>query len=383
MKKFSTVEDYIETMNGDRDPTTGRLYGLFDSTPPIVSLARYDVQILSSMSQATQSGKALTDKQAELAIKLVLKYRKQLEKLNIDVGPVETPIFRLGIRQIDRRRLLCIEDNSLVLKFPYETTLINDLRDLAKISQGRWRFDPDSRSWSLAITETNVVAANGFAQNHQFEIAPEFARYITAVQNCEQVPYEIKLVQQNGEFTISNAATSLIQALEKHCGFDVTNRDTLVDNASVFGYTIDENIKLDVASQYGPRILNFMTDKESKFAPTSDVSVFVDIVKYADIVGRYPIYVYEPDQSNRLYDKFIMHCFEEQDVYRTNILKPTTDTVTQKVIYFNKFSPLWEQPIPLLVSGHGMMHGGDKTVLLQRAQKVVYFAIEVYKHKPY
>jgi hypothetical protein len=41
----------------------------------------------------------------------------------------------------------------------------------------------------------------------------------------------------------------------------------------------------------------------------------------------------------------------------------------------------WDQPIPLLVSGQGMMHGGEKTLLLQRAEKVVYFATEVYNNK--
>ena len=38
----------------------------------------------------------------------------------------------------------------------------------------------------------------------------------------------------------------------------------------------------------------------------------------------------------------------------------------------------WDQPVPLLISGQGMMHGGEKTLLLQRAEKVVYFAAEVY-----
>ena len=201
MKRFSSVEDYIEVMNGDLDPDTGRIYNLFNSTPPIVSLARYDVQILSSMSQATQSGRALTDRQAELAVKLVLKYRKQLEKLDIDVAPVETPTYRLGIRQIDRRRMLLIDNDRIVLKFPYDTTVINDLRDLSKISQGRWRFDSAGRSWILALTETNVVAANGFAQNHQFEIAPEFKQFIESIEACEQQPYQIELVKQDESYT--------------------------------------------------------------------------------------------------------------------------------------------------------------------------------------
>lgn len=378
MRKFSTVEDYIEVINGDRNPDTGRIYDLFSSTPPIVSLARYDVQILSSMSQTTQSGRPLTDRQAELAVKLVLKYRKQLEKLEIDVGPVESPAFRLGIRHIDRRRMLYIENNTIVLKFPYDTALINDLRDLSKISQGRWRFDPANRSWALALTETNVVAANGFAQNHQFEIAPEFARFIQAVEDCEQQPYRIELVRHNDQLTIHNAADSLLNSINSWCGFDPSNLDLLVDAASIYGYTVDESLVSDMASKHGPRVANLMTAQETKFAPTSDETVFQDVVRYADITGRYPIYVYEPDMSNRLYKNFVEQYFDSDDVHAVQSLKKETATVHKKVIYFNKYTSQWDQPVRLLISGQGMMHGGDKTILLQQAEKVVYFATEVY-----
>ena len=379
MKRFPSVEDYIEVMNGDRDPDTGRIYDLFSSTPPIVSLARYDVQILSSMSQSTQSGRSLTDKQAELAVKLVLKYRKQLEKLDIDVGPVESPNFRLGIRQIDRRRLLLIENDSIVLKFPYETTLINDLRDLSKISQGRWRFDAGNRSWALAITETNVVAANGFAQNHKFEISPEFVQFIAAIEACEQVPYEIKLVEQDGSLAITNAPKSLIETINSWCGFDPSNLELLVDNAPVYGYTVDDLLKIDITVKHGARVCNLMTARETKFAPTSDLTVFEDVIKYAAITNRYPVYVYEPDMSDRLYNNFVAKCFNEQDIYRVQTLKKAPPDLNARVIYFNKFSSAWDRPIPLLISGQGMMHGGEKTILLQQAEKVVYFATEVYK----
>jgi hypothetical protein len=378
MRKFASVEDYIEVINGDRDAVTGRLYGLFDSRPPIISLARYDVQILDSMSQATQSGRSLTDKQAELAVKIVLKYRKQLERQEIDVSPVENPQFRLGIRQIDRRRLLYIEDNSVVLKFPYETTLINDLRDLSKISQGRWRFDADNRSWALAITETNVVAANGFAQNHQFEIAPKFARYIEAVEACESMPYEIKLIRTNDGLTITNAARSLMEAVNNWCGFDISNLDLLVDMAPVYGYTVDEQLQIDVTLRHNARICNLMTAQETKFAPNSDASVFEDVIKYADIANRYPVYVYEPDMSSRLLDGFVRKYFDEADVYQAQTLKQPQASVHKKVVYFNKFSVSWNQPVPLLISGQGMMHGGEKSMLIQQAEKVVYFATEVY-----
>ena len=380
MKRFPSVEDYIEVINGDRNPDTGKIYDLFSSTPPIVSLARYDVQILSSMSETTQSGRSLTDRQAELAIKLVLKYRKQLEKQNIDVSPVETPSFRLGIRQIDRRRLLYVNNNKIVLQFPYDTKLINDIRELAKLSQGAWGFDNDKRAWSLAITEANVIAANGFAQNHQFEIAEEFQQYIAAVENCEKDPYEIKLVPDNDCLSITNAAPSLLKAINNHCNFDPSSINLLIDHSPVYGYNVDESIVQNISTKYSPRICNLMTSHESKFKPDSDSSVFQDVINYADIVGRYPIYVYEPDMSNKLLENFVKQNFAQEDIYQVQTLTKPTNTVHKKVIYFNKYNAQWNQPIPLLISSQGMMHGGEKSMLIQQAEKIVYFAVEIYKN---
>ena len=194
MKKFQYVEDYIEVINGDRDPVTGKLFGLFDSTPAIISLARYDVSIVDSMSQAVQSGKSLTDKQADLAVKIILKYRKQLTARNVDVSPVENPKFRLGIREIDRRRLAYVDGTDIVLQFPYDTKLIDSIREIGKLSQGRWGFDGNTKSWKLGITEMNVVAAHGFASNNQFEISTEFTQLLKLVEECEATKYSIELI---------------------------------------------------------------------------------------------------------------------------------------------------------------------------------------------
>jgi hypothetical protein len=105
-----------------------------------------------------------------------------------------------------------------------------------------------------------------------------------------------------------------------------------------------------------------------------------DIVDYANVTNRYPIYVYEPNLSGHLLNGFVNQYFESDEIYRVTELKKEPITVGKKVIYFHKFSASWTQPIPLLISGQGMMHGGDKSMLLQRAEKVVYFAAEVYNN---
>lgn len=379
MKTYTYVEDYLEVINGDRNPNTGKIYGLFDSTPPIVSLARYDVQVLASMSSATQSGRALTDRQAELAVKIIQKYQKQLEKLEISIDPIRTPQYRHGIRTIDRRRLLYVDNDKIVLQFPYDNKLINDIRDLSKLSQGNWNFDNNKRAWSLAITETNVIAANGFAKNNQFELDESFIEYVLEVESCEKIPYEIKLTKTNSGLEITNAAKSLVEAINNYCGFDSGNVDTLVDNSAIYGYTVDQSILDDTTAKHNARICNLMTAQESKFSPDSDPGIYTDLVNYAKVTDRYPIYVYEPDLSGRLYKNFVEQYFDPQDVHRATHLKPEPVAAHKKVIYFHKYTAAWDQPIPLLISGQGMMYGGEKTLLIQQSEKIIYFTAEVYK----
>ena len=379
MKKFQYVEDYIEVINGDRDPVTGKLFGLFDSTPAIISLARYDVGIVDSMSQAVQSGKSLTDKQADLAVKIILKYRKQLTARNVDVSPVENPKFRLGIREIDRRRLAYVDGTDIVLQFPYDTKLIDSIREIGKLSQGRWGFDGNSKSWKLGITEMNVVAAHGFASNNQFEISTEFTQLLKLVEECEATKYSIELISAEHGYTITNAHPGLLDYINDNCGgFSESNLVTLVDNSDILGYTVSAEIVEQMTSTNSARVANLMTRQQSRFAANyTDETILTDIIEYAHATNRWPIYVYEPDLSDRLYDKFVARYFKQEEIHKIHDTKtqPRTDA---RVVFFHKYSPKWDNRIPLLISSAGIMHGGDKTMLLQRAEKIVYFAAEIY-----
>ena len=231
----------------------------------------------------------------------------------------------------------------------------------------------------MGLTETNTIAVNGFAQNHQFEISTEFAELVQIINSCEKTEYKIELTDKNG-LSITNAANSLIEYINSWCGFDSSSIDLLVDHAPILGYTVGKEIEEHVVSKYSPRIYNLMTAQETKFSPTVHDDIAKDIIDYADITNRYPIYVYEPDLSGRLLDGFVNLHFKSDEIYHAKDVKKEPITEGKKVIYFNKFSANWTQPIPLLISGQGMMHGGDKSILLQRAKKVVYFATEVYNN---
>ena len=116
---YPYVEDYLEYLGGYEVGLTALI------TPQSVnriSLARYDIAIVNSMASTTVFGTALTDKQAELAVKLVLKYRRQFAKMGIDVTPVENPVFRLAPRKMDRTKAVWVDGDHIVV--PYDNDLI-------------------------------------------------------------------------------------------------------------------------------------------------------------------------------------------------------------------------------------------------------------------
>ena len=102
---------------------------------------------------------------------------------------------------------------------------------------------------------------------------------------------------------------------------------------------------------------------------------FDSIFDYAITINRLPVYVYEADLSGKLL-QHIQDKFNDGEyfIHRKDASVPDS----AKVVYITK--PVRE-PIPLLVSSAGMIYGGEKELMIQRAEKIVYCAAEVYNKK--
>ena len=199
MITYTHVEDYLEYLGGYEVSLTALI------TPHStnrISLARYDVAIVNSMASTTVFGTALTDKQAELAVKLILKYRRQFAKMGIDIAPAETPVFRLAPRKMDRTKAVWLDGDYIVVKFPYYNDLIKELQQFREESQGRAWYDRDKKLWNLAITEYNVNWIIPWANGHGFEIDHHVQELFAQILECELLPFEIKLVQDNKGYKI-------------------------------------------------------------------------------------------------------------------------------------------------------------------------------------
>ena len=99
LHSFPHVEDYLEIIAGYRRPDGKNNHSIFTVGESPLSLARYDMKVVPSLAEQSIGGKGYTDKQAKLATELVIKYERQLFKLNVDITPVKTkPEYRLPLR---------------------------------------------------------------------------------------------------------------------------------------------------------------------------------------------------------------------------------------------------------------------------------------------
>lgn len=373
--KHPHVEDYIEIIAGYRSPNGKDNHSIFTVGTPLISLARYDMKVVPSLAEQTIGGKGYTDKQAKLATELIIKYERQLAKHDIDISPVRTPEYRIPLRDIDRSTRVWIEDDLIKFKFPYNVAQIEQVREAAKDSKGSIRFNRVTKLQEAALTEWNLNWVYAFAKQHNFEIDKSVTDLMDMVIDVEQVPYAIELRYKNDVLSIVNAPNSLVEYIDTQLGGLTTdNLFKLIDLAPILGYTVAEDIARTVATEFGTRFWSLCSNRQLKVDPITSHDLIKEIAAYARATDRFPIFVYEPDLSDRLKTEFNKYFPGQIEVLN----KQETFNPNTKIVYTTKIPRKPVNYIPLMVSSAGMLYGGDRQMWIQTAEKVVYFTKEVY-----
>ena len=373
MQKFTYVEEYIEALAGYDLLSKMVSMSLFPSTnnSRAYRLAHYDVGIVNNLANSTVwHNSALTDRQGELAVKLVLKYKKQFANNGIDVEPVLNPVWRRPLRQVDRTHRIWIEDDTIKIRFPYNQALIDSFKELRKGNQGSARFNREHKIWCCGITEYNVNFISAWAPT-EFEIDPEVTALFDKILDCESRPYEIKLIKTNTGYTVANAADSLLEYISAHIGNDVVK---LIDHAGILGYTVDTEIMAEASARFGPTLEKLGLDHTIYLDTTPIIRSMNEVFEYAKITNRYPICIYDPGAVDKILvdraglDAEDIVIFDHNGKTKTKHYNPHT----VKLVYLKKMPPTWGFPVPLLVSTHQILHGGRKLDWINRAEKIVY-----------
>lgn len=367
MKKFQYIEDYIEFISGNVDVNGKRSWNFHHKSP--ISLANYDVGFVTSASDAIQQGTALTDRQAQLAEKIIATYARQLKKVGIDQP--DQKLYKLGQRVVDRSVSLTRRGDLLLLRFPFNDRMINEVKSFANEAQGRAFWSKDDRSWCAALTEFNVSWMVAFATANHISVAPEVKELFDAILDCEQTPFAIELkFSDDKKLYIDNAPESLREYIDANIGWD--NAIALIDCAGPLGYTISKEISDIIKTQESEEFLKLCSGRSIDFASTADKYTVGQVVQWAIAVNRLPIVVYNPNfltPDTSLYEEY----FDPSEICLVN-LKSSAQPIdySAKVIYTNRVLTDWEGRLPLLVSYANLMHSVGKKELMNKAEKIVY-----------
>ena len=346
-KIFTYVEDYIEFIAGWRD-CYGIVCQLFDNLPSPISLARYDVSILNSLgTQTALENRPYTDKQAELATKIVFKYRRQLANLP---GPIIVPDqldkFRLGIRKVDRTRSASVQDGVVWLRFPFDTDLIKNVKNFSRESQGFLHWDSKDKVWKMAITEYNIGLVMTFFKGNGFTIDANLEMLFYEILQAEKISYKIELTKDGDKYKIENAEYSLIDFLQQRIGNNCWNNlIKLCDYAEICGYTIADEIATELNSVVKVPVIRQMLSHRKFGVATEEIQ---DVVEYAKLTDRLPLHYYSSDPAT------------------------ITNKNTDEIIYLGGPTRLpADYKINLLVTDSGYMIGNRKQQWLQNAEKII------------
>ena len=374
-KILAYIEDYIEILAG---------YVGIKGRTMTFSLARYDVQIVSSLADQTNRGVGYTDKQAILAHKLVVKYKRQFAKHDIDIGfHEENGHYRIPVRMVDRTRTVKIVDGSIQLRFPYDSKTIDDIKESGKSVPGNMRFDKDARAWIMTITEPRLCWVEALADKYQFDIDESVQRLIDAVKAEEDNSYEITLEQIESGLTIRNAEQSLIDYINANLGGLVEeNILKLVDYSSILGYEISQDIWNNVVQANNINQSMLLSHREIHI-PLNEGTEFKDIVDYAERTNRWPIYVFEnTDVNTGKILPILKEYFNNGDLLEVSTKQRKLDVEGKRCIYLNNWQTSWNNHIPLLVTMTSLMIGPKKQHILQHSDKVVYCTDLLIKYTP-
>jgi hypothetical protein len=238
------IEDWILWLGRSKDAQGNDIDFPYYKTWP-VKLANYDVTFITRSTDSIRKGVGFTQRQLEMATKIVTKYQRQIQKkINRDVGYLsENTPHRLVLREVDRSFSLVEQGNYYHVKFPYDPKLVDRMHEFSSMGTGDFRWDKPRRQWNVAKTERNLALLADFVENcnqQAWYIAPSVAQHIAEINQVRSNPYlvipHIELIDNS--ICVVNSNPSLDAGLAEH-GFSLTNDiPNTVFSASSFGLSV-------------------------------------------------------------------------------------------------------------------------------------------------
>lgn len=154
-----------------------------------LSVNRYDKLILNNFVGLSMSGTGLTEKQSQLAVKMLKRYSKNLSShLGKNVNDdLIMPQFRYPVRKTKNQKTVSIIDHQIYskaikLEIPYNQEIINSIRQ-NRSDLGFANWDSDTKSWIFSLDEKNLNFLSKISENYGIVADEEIQGYFDQTKN--------------------------------------------------------------------------------------------------------------------------------------------------------------------------------------------------------
>ena len=269
------VEDYLEflygTMDKEGNSTSAFSYSMLNKGK--IKLATYDKSPVASMgsfcmkARVDQYESCLTDRQVELARKIITKYRRQLLLHGIILPDSDQDIeLRHPTRKIDRTKYLehDAEKKQLNLKFPYDPKKISTLHDYVNTGAGKVEWTNAERRWQFDLTEGNVAKILELFQNEDLKIDESLTEIITDVMSAG--PKDLPCIAIHDDMMHLPNCHPRVDEYMRSVGWDPSQLDKLAiwaSQAVSLGLQVDESAIDLLLERYSKDIVDIIINRKS------------------------------------------------------------------------------------------------------------------------
>tara|TARA_B110000503_G_scaffold4309_1_gene5718 strand:+ start:48 stop:1217 length:1170 start_codon:yes stop_codon:yes gene_type:complete len=286
------------------------LAGLHKS-PATFSIEKTDYTIMNSIARQVFRGTALTDRQFNLMKEKLVNYKQQFVEAGVDNFDDVISKTREPIREIDRSKYIKIDNDNIIVRFPFKKT---DIMLIHEISPGYgYSHNKGSHQHIFDYTEINVLSILDQFSKKDFIIDDELIEVYNKIKSIKNNPQEyLSGISNNQLINIKPALTSVIQT---ELG-ELTNETVtqFVDRRFRYGFNYIEDLPSITLAQ------KIATRKEVSYLSKPSLENSSEILSALWDLNRFPMLVIlDPDDAEQQLHELANH-------YR-DILNPEEQSV--------------------------------------------------------
>jgi hypothetical protein len=368
LKTFDTLDDAIIQLNKFCQGKDYRAEKVVRDIYP----ARYDHSPILNIAKQVEAGAGFTDRQHELAVKLVVKYRRQWKKLGYDVSNInlDTPVKDPIRHDVDRTHRIDVSGNKIIVKFPFKPKLITMIYEHQKQAFGKTDWNKPAKQWELAVTAENTYWANRFAVEHKFSKSEAFTDLVKQVDAA----FDYKSIQLDivgRKLVLHNAPETMLDWIHRNIGrIEMRNFKKIVAAANLLAITLSDEVAEYIVRNY-PNLFRVLLQRQSHINPSveslNDLMLKVKQLDYDNVV----FFISDQSEKERVFEavKTIMPNYHVWTDFSVPLANENKDD-NKKITITNKIGA---GSTDLIITFAGFMASQGRKAWFNNAVKIIYY----------